>query len=132
MTITVSLLFFLLARLGFSGTESHLIELGMIDPPLPTPVVQAWPVESGEDSPCYEYIVQYDWPISEAVDVMMCESRGNPSAVSYAGAVGCFQIHPYNEINFDPATNVAAAYAKWLDGGRDFYKHWGAWGTCGR
>ena len=76
---------------------------------------------------------QYNWPVNEAYAVMMCESGGNANAVNPSGAVGLFQIHPYNAANFDPATNVARAYAKYLDGvsrGNPWW-HWNQFGSCG-
>lgn len=80
-----------------------------------------------------ELLSQYNWNVNEAYAVIMCESGGRADAVSSAGAVGLFQIHPYNPANFDPATNVAAAYRKWTDGvsrGNRWW-HWNQFGSCG-
>ncbi len=59
-------------------------------------------------------INQYDWDTAKAHRIMMCESGGNPNAVNKSsGATGLFQIHPGGAKYKDPATNVAAAYAKY-------------------
>lgn len=63
-------------------------------------------------------IRQYPWDANHAYRIMMCESSGNPSAVNRAsGATGLFQIHPGGSKYLDPATNVAAAYAKYQASG---------------
>lgn len=89
------------------------------------------PIYTTSITPYLDLLAQYDWPLEGAIATMMCESRGQSDAVSSAGAVGLFQLHPYAEENFDPARNIANAYLKWLDGGRSFYKHWTRWGGCG-
>lgn len=106
--------------------------------PLPSSHTAAIPASNNssdpvatEGIPYLDLLAQYDWPLEGAIATMMCESRGQSDAVSSAGAVGLFQLHPYAEENFDPARNIANAYLKWLDGGRSFYKHWTRWGGCG-
>lgn len=100
--------------------------------PAPSPEVRADSAAPAGDW-LDQLLAQYDWPLWQARAVVICESKGNPNALSYAGAVGLFQIHPYNPANFDPATNVAAAYRKYLDGVRhgNPWMHWNRWGGCG-
>jgi hypothetical protein len=105
-------------------------------PDLPTPTPTPEPTKEPEQPQCGGWdclLSQYDWPLWQARAVMLCESEGNPNAVSSAGAVGLFQIHPYNVANFDPDTNVERAYAKYLDGVRrgNPWLHWNQHGGCG-
>lgn len=102
-------------------------------PPTRVPVAyaQAAPVQ-----PVGNYaglICSYSWPCSQALAVAQCESGMNAAAVSPVGAVGLFQIHPYNAGNFDPGTNVAAAYAKYLYGVSlgNPWREWNSFGGCG-
>lgn len=64
------------------------------------------------------------WAVDEALDVIQHESRGDPNAWNFegSGACGLFQTLPC--AGLDPEANVAAAYIKWLDGGKDFWRHW--------
>lgn len=78
------------------------------------------------------FIAQYgDWDQGEALAVLMCESSGDANAVSYAGAIGGFQIQPNG--SRDPATNVGQAHAKWLYGVSygNRWGEWNRWGSCG-
>lgn len=98
---------------------------------VPVAYAQAAPVQ-----PVGSYaglICSYSWPCSQALAVAQCESGMNAGAVSPVGAVGLFQIHPYNAGNFDPGTNVAAAYGKYLYGvsiGNPWHE-WNSFGGCG-
>lgn len=74
-----------------------------------------------------------DWNYEEVYIVIMCESAGDSNAISYSGAVGLGQIHPYNELMYDPIKNIEAMHWKWIDGlnnGNRWY-HWNNFGTCG-
>ncbi len=78
------------------------------------------------------YASAYDWPLDEVARVVAAESGGDLCAVNAQTGAACwFQIlsaEPYlpRYIN-DPHYCVAIAYAKWLDGGRNFTKHWYRW-----
>jgi len=69
------------------------------------------------------------WPCGEALAVMACESSGDPNAYN-AGNYGLMQINQVHaarvggnlEALYDPETNLAVAYAIWLDHGG-----WGPW-----
>jgi hypothetical protein len=78
-------------------------------------------------------ISQYPWPVEQALSVARCESGLNPMARNPSGATGLFQIIGGNDAMFDPATNIAAAYRKYLDGVSrgNPWMHWNLWGGCG-
>lgn len=103
--------------------------------PTPSPTATPAPgyscaTRGGEWGP---FLDDYDWPWSEACAVLVCESEGLADAVSGAGAVGLFQLHPYDARMFDPVTNVNAAYWKWRDGVArgNPWMHWNRHGSCG-
>lgn len=70
----------------------------------------------------------YSWPVEEALAVMDCESRGQPSATGGAN-YGLFQINAVHagrvagdlQALYDPATNIRVAYEIWSDQG------WAPW-----
>ena len=69
-------------------------------------------------------VCAYGWPCDEALAVLWCESRGDPSAVSPDGQnIGLFQLNLIHGYYPGPEENVAKAYAIWLDYGG----HWTAW-----
>jgi hypothetical protein len=73
-----------------------------------------------------ETVCSYNWDCSWALSVIACESGGNPNAYNPAGPyVGLFQLLDPSRSLFDPAANIAAAYAKYQRQGRR------AWGACG-
>lgn len=94
---------------------------------------QRVPATQFDNDAILDLLRQYDWPLDQAIAVMMCESGGNPNAYNASGATGLFQLHPHRPENFDPATNVAGAYAKYLDGVRqgNAWAHWNRFGGCG-
>jgi hypothetical protein len=76
---------------------------------------------------CMTAAAAYDWPMGEVEYVITHESGHNPFAVNaFSGACGCMQLLPCQGLG-DSRTNVAAGYAKWLDGGRSFERHWYRW-----
>lgn len=93
-------------------------------PPLPPPP---------DASEILRLIASYPWDYGEAVETARCESGLNPNARNPSGATGLFQIIGDNPAMFDPATNVAAAFAKWEDGVRrgNRWYHWNRFGGCG-
>jgi len=102
-------------------------------PPAPTRMFTLVPVGSGVSAAsvsggsCMAAASVYDWPLTEVDYVIQHESGHNPMVVnSSSGACGCMQLLPCQGLG-DPATNVAAGYAKWLDGGRSFQRHWYNW-----
>lgn len=62
------------------------------------------------------------WPTVERI--IVCESSGNPGAVSPAGYVGLMQVAPWlhGTVPADPVAQLAQAYDVYLRQG------WGAWG----
>lgn len=108
--------------------------------PAPPPTTAAAVQPDGACGGWRDLITLYFPPsqVGKACTVMLCESQGNPNAVSPTNDHGLFQINRrYNEANFvqvtgqpwsavyDPAANTQ--YAAWLYSQRG----WGAW-TCGR
>lgn len=73
----------------------------------------------------------YPWSVEEALSVAWCESQFRPWVVSVTGIHnGLFQT---THGSFDPAANVAEAWAKYQDGlnrGNRWW-HWNQWGSCG-
>lgn len=78
-----------------------------------------------------KYVQAYDWPLEEVAYVIHAESRGDLCAVNRSSGAACwFQIlsaEQYLPGYLDPESCVAAAYRKWLDGGRSFERHWYRW-----
>lgn len=62
------------------------------------------------------------WPTVERI--ILCESSGNPGAVSPAGYAGLMQVAPWlhGTVPADPVAQLAQAYGVYLRQG------WGAWG----
>lgn len=95
-----------------------------VPPPAPTEESYTPPVPSGD---WRDIVCSYGWSCAEALNVIARESGGNPYAVnSSSGACGLFQMLPCVGYG-DPATNIAAAWAKYVDGGYSFYRHWYQW-----
>lgn len=94
-----------------------------------TPTPSPTPVPTLASANCYRSeIDDYfpAWALDEAAYVVFRESSCNPNAVNpSSGACGLFQLLPCTCI--DVRCNVAHAYAKWLDGGMGFHKHWYRW-----
>lgn len=108
-----------------------------IPQPSPPPVraaavVQPAPV-TVDTSSILAIIGSYSWNFEEAVAVARCESGLNSNAYNPSSATGLFQIIGGNPAMFDPATNVAAAWAKYQDGVRrgNRWYHWNQFGSCG-
>jgi type II secretory pathway pseudopilin PulG len=67
---------------------------------------------------------KYPWNVSIAMLVMSKESGCRANAVSRTNDHGLFQLH--NQAVYDPAQNIAIAYAKYA-GGRVGANNWSAW-----
>jgi hypothetical protein len=99
--------------------------------PQPAKIVVAIP-QPPVPQGCAAYVPllqQYDWNISIMAAVMQAESGCNPNAVNPynydgIGDYGLMQLHG-QEI-FDPATNVAHAYAIWQ---RQGYHAWSTYNS---
>lgn len=96
---------------------------------------------------CRQRADRYDWQTyalaagfppdvvagSEMATVIHTESGGDLCAVNTSSGAACWaQILSSAGIEqqiayLDPATCMNAAYAKWVDGGRDFWRHWYQW-----
>lgn len=69
----------------------------------------------------------------EMANVIFTESGGDLCAVNTSSKAACWaQILSSAGIEqqiayLDPSTCMAAAFAKWRDGGNDFYRHWYQW-----
>ncbi|MEZ4554283.1 MAG: transglycosylase SLT domain-containing protein [Dehalococcoidia bacterium] len=95
--------------------------------PPPEPVVTA-PARTSVSIPAIEEILAQSpwpretWPTVERI--ILCESSGNPAAVSPAGYVGLMQVAPWlhGAVPADPVAQLAQAYEVYLRQG------WGAWG----
>jgi len=94
--------------------------------PTPTPV----PRRSGGGTAGVEQwrtiVCSYDWDCEYALAVIRCESNGNADSYNPAGPyIGLFQIwHGYGGDLYDPAVNIAAAYAIYSRSG------WSPWPNC--
>lgn len=91
-------------------------------PPAPTaPTVQSYPTGCSLYEPL---VAQYPgWDVSTMMAIMQAESGCNPNAANWSSSCfGLFQVRFDGEA-FDPATNVADAYHKFVDQG------YGAWQT---
>lgn len=77
--------------------------------PIFTPSVQHWAPE------IMAWSAEYGIDPNAAATLMQIESCGNPSARSWAGATGLFQVMPFHfadsEDAYDPATNAARGLA---------------------
>ena len=95
----------------------------------PTPTIpryQGTSIEAAADLECEwlrPYVEAYDWPAEEALAVADHESDCR-NVRGIGGGIGPFQLCPPDEAYFDVAVGVSLAYAKWLDGGRSFDRHW--------
>jgi hypothetical protein len=66
------------------------------------------------------------WSCSEALYVIAHESGGNMWATNpSSGACGLFQLLPCP--GYDLQTQLAGAWAKYVDGGYSFWRHWFQW-----
>lgn len=94
------------------------------EPVAPAPEPQ--PVEQAPQETYYgdwrDAVCSYPWSCSEALYIIERESGGNPEAWNPSGACGLFQLLPCP--GYDLYTQLEGAYAKWLDGGGSFQRHW--------
>lgn len=79
-----------------------------------------------------EYAVQYPWPVEDVGYVVYVETAGTMDLCSVnrsSGATCWLQLlsgdnEAIQRGYLNPRTCMDAAYAKWLDGGGDFARHW--------
>ena len=73
-----------------------------------------------------DWILSKDWPRADAEYV--ADHEGGWDLCQFntqgSGACGWFQILPCPPLGLTPEGQIAAAYAKWLDGGGSFERHW--------
>jgi len=73
-----------------------------------------------------DWILSKDWPRTDAEYV--ADHEGGWDLCQFntqgTGACGWFQILPCPQLGLTPEGQIAAAYAKWLDGGGSFERHW--------
>lgn len=65
--------------------------------------------------------------LAEAIAVSWVESRHETTARSRVGALGLFQLHPEDQANLDPATNVHNAIGKYQGGEVGWNEDWFRW-----
>lgn len=82
---------------------------------------------------------QEDWDVEQALDVIACESAGDPAARNPSGATGLFQLLGWRWLAerlfgtrdlTEPRVNVALAHVLWADSGGTFRYHWYASRGC--
>lgn len=89
---------------------------------------------------CYDNPDRYNWQkyalmvgfpeevIPELTIIVNAESGGDLCAVNQGSGASCWiQQLPGGPQFFDPVTCMSQGYAKWLDGGRSFWRHWYQW-----
>lgn len=124
---------------GAVGLDAQPSPTVVPDVPLAAPVEEAESVaipsdkRRGESVVSYtglgEIVAGYDWPITEAFQVVDCESSWNPLAVSWAGSYGLMQLHASTWASVfpdfwarwsDPEWNVAMAWEIYKRAGYSF------------
>lgn len=66
--------------------------------------------------------------LPELAHVIQRESSGDLCAVNpSSGAICWIQQISGEDLYYDPAACMAIGYAKWVDGGYDFWRHWYQW-----
>ena len=91
-----------------------------------------WTASVRAQRPYEDLICSYPWDCAKAYRVMLCESRGDPTAYN-AGNYGLFQLNAIHRARvggdlslfYDPETNVRVAYDLWSAQG------WAPWGCRG-
>lgn len=91
-------------------------------------------------SSCFDNPDRYEWQkyaalvgfpesaMEELAYVIKHESGGDLCAYNRSSGASCWiQQVPGAAQFFDPYTCMSQGYAKWVDGGRDFYRHWYQW-----
>jgi hypothetical protein len=119
-------------------------------PNLPTPLAilpKLPPALDEAVAACEQRPDRYDWQSyalaagfppevvagAEMATVIQTESGGDLCAVNTSSMAACWaqilsSAGEQQQIAYlDPSTCMAAAYAKWLDGGGGFYSHWYQW-----
>ena len=125
----------------YEYVEADLIAMAMPEPPGPAwlPPVFSPPATYPTNIEFWRaWVVDYSWPVEEALAIIGCESGGNSDAISRTNDWGLFQHHlTYwearsakagypNTSPLDPKVNVAVAWWLWNSKGGS----WTDW-TCG-
>ena len=89
--------------------------------------------------PEMDIIYNYDWDASKMIDILLCESSGNPNAYNPEWHTGCRGSYGYFQVAcvhkqyvdsledlYDPVKNIEVAYQVWRDQGMS------AWQNCDR
>lgn len=105
--------------------------------PAPSKVPVAY---SGDCEQWRPLVAKYSWDVDVAMSVMRAESGCNPNAANWGdahetcmGSFGLFQIACMSGQIFDPAQNVAIAWAKYTAKNFDgSMRKWSPWGVCNR
>jgi hypothetical protein len=111
----------------------------------PTPAEPAEPIVVAASTStwvggCYDHPDRYnwqpyaraagfpEWAMEELAYVIHVESRGDLCAVNSSSGATCWiQQYPGGTAFLDPVVCMAQGYAKWLDGGQAFERHWYRW-----
>jgi soluble lytic murein transglycosylase-like protein len=99
-----------------------------------TPIRNTSPPAGGAEA-WRDLVSQYfpAWAVDGALNVLWCESRGDPNAYNPSGASGLFQIvglwHTSGFDPFDPEQNIALAASIWTQGHprAGSAPNWGHW-----
>lgn len=75
-----------------------------------------------------KYAAAYSWPLDQVAQIVHTESGGDLCAVNASSGATCWiQQHPGGPAFFDPTVCMSQAYAKWVDGGDSWWRHWCRW-----
>jgi len=96
----------------------------------PIPVIVTSPAGSCGERNVEEWrwlVAPYAWDATEALGVIRHESRGDPCVYNFegSGACGLFQHLPCACTDLQCQVNLA--WAKYVDGGYSFWRHWYQW-----
>lgn len=86
-------------------------------------------LENPERFAAAEWSATVDWPLAEAAYVRAHEGGDDLCQFNTAGSGACgpYQLLPCADAYLTWPGQIAAAYAKFLDGGRGFERHWYRW-----
>lgn len=108
------------ADLAKDGTpEPTIVDPTPVRTPTPQAIGDGGRVFPPEVARWRSLAAQYDWPVDEVLEVMACESGGDPGATNgpYRGLMQIWLDNALGQNLYDPATNLAVAYQMWsVDG----------------